>query len=38
MIESDERIYSRFLAEAEGNEEDFRALLERHKKNLMLFL
>jgi hypothetical protein len=36
MIESDERIYSRFLAE--GNEEDFCALLERHKENLMLFL
>ena len=36
MIESDELIYSRFLAE--GNEEDFRVLLERHKESLMLFL
>ena len=36
MIESDELIYSRFLAE--HNEEDFRVLLERHKENLMLFL
>ena len=31
MIESDELIYSRFLAE--HNEEDFRVLLERHKES-----
>ena len=36
MIESDERIYSRYLAE--HNEDDFRILLERHKESLMLFL
>ena len=36
MIESDELIYSRFLAE--HNEDDFRVLLERHKESLMLFL
>ena len=36
MIETDELIYRRFLAE--HNEEDFRVLLERHKESLMLFL
>ena len=36
MIESDELIYRRYLAER--NEEDFRILLERHKESLMLFL
>ena len=36
MIENDELIYSRYLAE--HNEDDFRVLLERHKENLMLFL
>ena len=36
MIESDELIYSRFLAE--HNEDDFLVLLERHKESLMLFL
>ena len=36
MVESDELIYSRFLSE--GNEDDFRVLLERHKESLMLFL
>ena len=36
MIESDERIYSRYLAE--HNEDDLRILLERHKESLMLFL
>ena len=36
MNETDETIYSRFLAER--NEDDFRILLERHKESLMLFL
>lgn len=36
MIESDELIYSRFLAEEK--EDDFRILLERHKESLTLFL
>ena len=36
MIETDEVIYSRYLAE--HNEEDFRILLERHRERLMLFL
>jgi RNA polymerase sigma-70 factor (ECF subfamily) len=36
MIETDEVIYSRFLAERD--EEDFRVLLERHKDSLILFL
>ena len=36
MIESDELIYGRYLAER--NEEDFRILLERHRESLMLFL
>ena len=36
MIENDELIYSRYLAE--HNEADFRVLLERHKESLMLFL
>lgn len=36
MIDSDELIYSRYLAE--HNEDDFRVLLERHKESLMLFL
>ena len=36
MIENDELIYSRYLAE--HNEDDFRVLLERHKESLMLFL
>ena len=36
IIESDELIYSRYLAE--GNEDDFRILLERHKESLTLFL
>lgn len=36
MIESDELLYSRFLAE--HNEDDFRILLERHRESLMLFL
>ena len=36
MIETDEVIYSRFLAERD--EEDFRILLERHKDSLILFL
>lgn len=36
MIESDDLIYSRYLAER--NEADFRVLLERHKESLMLFL
>ena len=36
MIESDELLYRRFLIQ--GNEEDFRILLERHKESLMLFL
>ena len=36
MIESDELIYRRYLAER--NEDDFRVLLERHKESLMLFL
>ena len=36
MIESDELIYRRYLAER--NEDDFRVLLERHKERLMLFL
>lgn len=36
MGESDELIYSRYLAEHNG--EDFRILLERHKESLMLFL
>ena len=36
MIETDEVIYRRFLAER--HEEDFRTLLERHKDGLILFL
>lgn len=36
MIESDETLYSRFLAEQD--EDAFRILLERHKESLMLFL
>ena len=36
MTESDELIYSRFLSE--GNEDDFRILLERHRESLVLFL
>ena len=36
MIETDEALYSRFLAE--GNGEAFRILLERHKESLILFL
>ena len=36
MGESDELIYSRYLAE--HNDDDFRILLERHKESLMLFL
>lgn len=36
MIESDELIYCRYLAEY--NEDDFRILLDRHKESLMLFL
>ena len=36
MTESDELIYSRYLAER--NEEDFRILLERHREGLVLFL
>ena len=36
MVESDELIYSRFLAD--HNEEDFRVLLERHRESLMLFI
>jgi len=36
MIETDELIYRRFLAE--HNEEDFRVLLERHREGLVLFL
>ena len=36
MIESDELIYKRYLAE--HHEEDFRILLERHRESLMLFL
>ena len=36
MGESDEAIYSRFLAER--NEDDLRVLLERHRESLTLFL
>ncbi len=36
MRETDEAIYSRFLAERQ--EEDFRILLERHQDSLLLFL
>ncbi len=36
MNESDELIYSRYLAE--HNEDDFRILLERHRESLTLFL
>lgn len=36
MRESDEVLYSRFLAD--GNREDLRVLLERHKESLILFL
>lgn len=36
MIESDELIYRRYLAE--HNDDDFRVLVERHKESLMLFL
>lgn len=36
MIENDELLYSRFLSD--GNEDDFRILLERHKESLILFL
>ncbi len=36
MIETDELIYRRFLAE--HNEEDFRVLLERYREGLVLFL
>ena len=36
MYETDEQIYSRFLAE--HNENDLRILLERHKESLILFL
>ena len=36
MHETDEQIYSRFLAE--GCEDDLRILLERHRDGLMLFL
>jgi len=36
VTESDETLYSRFLAER--NEEDFRVLLERHRESLTLFL
>ena len=36
MHETDERIYSRYLAE--HNEDDFRILLERHRESLTLFL
>ena len=36
MIETDEILYSRFLAER--SEDAFRILLERHRESLMLFL
>ncbi|MBR6404900.1 MAG: sigma-70 family RNA polymerase sigma factor [Lachnospiraceae bacterium] len=36
MIENDELIYRRFLAER--REEDFRILLDRHRESLILFL
>ena len=36
MIESDELIYRRYLAE--HNDDDFRVLVERYKESLMLFL
>ena len=36
MIETDEVLYSRFLAER--SEDDFRILLERHKESMILFL
>ena len=36
MLENDELLYRRFLAE--GNEDDFRTLLERHRESLILFL
>lgn len=36
MIETDEVLYSRFLARR--NEDDFRILLERHKESMILFL
>ena len=36
MIETDEVLYSRFLAER--SDDDFRILLERHKESLILFL
>ena len=36
MMESDEQIYSRYLAHR--SEGDFRILLERHRESLMLFL
>ena len=36
MIETDELIYSRYLAE--HAEDDFRTLLERHRESLVLFL
>lgn len=36
MIETDELIYRRFLAEHQ--EDDFRVLLERHREGLVLFL
>ena len=36
MHETDEQIYSRFLAE--GCEDDLRILLERHRDGLILFL
>ena len=35
-MESDEQIYSRYLAQR--SEGDFRILLERHRESLMLFL
>ena len=36
MTETDELIYSRYLAE--HSEDDFRILLERHRESFMLFL
>ena len=36
MTESDEQIYSRYLAQRNGD--DFRILLERHRESLTLFL